>query len=79
MKNMRLSKQLLVVEKCSLKAEVQKVVEDIAKALGEGYTWCLGQISTLGVELAKHCFDDYVKDYAATAKDGAQPDNDVAR
>lgn len=48
-----------------LKDEVQKGVEDIVKALKDGYDMCLGRLSNVGVDVTTHSFDDYIRDYAA--------------
>lgn len=59
----------------SLKAEVQKGVEDIASALGDGYGRCLQQLSTAGIDVSGHAFSDYLKDYAASIVDNSTPYN----
>lgn len=54
-------------ENAALKAEVNKGVEDIAKALGDGYGRCLARISSTGFDVSGHSFEDYVRDFAATS------------
>lgn len=55
-----------LVENEALKAEVQKGVEKIASALGEGYPCCLDRVSKAGFSIKGHSFSDYVRDYAAS-------------
>lgn len=58
--------EVIFNEREELKVEVQKGVEDIAKALGEGYGRCLERVTAAGFDTAGHTFDDYVRDYAAS-------------
>lgn len=54
-------------ENVALKAEVDKGVEDIAKAVGDGYGHCLARISSAAIDVSGHSFEDYIHDYAASA------------
>lgn len=62
--------KLALDENEALKVEVQKGVEDIAKALGEGYNRCLGRVATAGFAVEGHSFDDYIRDFAASNHGG---------
>lgn len=57
-------------ENKELKVEVQKVVEDIAKALSEGHDRYLKRVSNAVFDVHGHTFDDYVWDYAASNPGG---------
>lgn len=59
-----------LVDNESLKAEVQKGVEEIVSALGEGYPRCLDRVSKAGFSIEVHSFADYVRDYAASQRNG---------
>lgn len=52
-------------ENVALKAEVEKSVEDVVKALVNGYGRCLGRVSSTGFDPSGHSFEDYIHDYAA--------------
>lgn len=52
-------------ENVGVRAEIDKGVEDIAKALGDGYGRCLARVSTVGFDSAGHTFEDYIRDFAA--------------
>lgn len=49
---LRLKYQMVIDENETLKVEVQKGVEDIAGALGEGYGRCLKRVSAAGFDIA---------------------------
>lgn len=51
-------------ENAILKAEVDKGVEDIAKALGVGYGRCLTCVSAASFDSSGHSFKDYIRDFA---------------
>lgn len=53
-----------VAENEGLKAEVQKEVEEIVSALGDGYSRCLERVSKSGFSIEGHSFADYI--YATT-------------
>lgn len=63
-----------------LKVEFQRGIEDIAKALGDGYNHCLARMETAGVETTCHSFEQYIQDFSksiATGNGGdAPPDNE---
>lgn len=56
----------VLAENESLKAEVQKGVEEIVTALSEGYTHCLERMSKAGFSTEGHSFEDFIRDYAAS-------------
>lgn len=61
-----------------LKLEVQKGVEDMTKALCDGYNRCLARMATFGMETSGHSFDDFIKDFAKSmaAGDGGAASRD---
>lgn len=61
----------VVMDNGNFKAEVQKGVEDIAKALGDGYGRCLARASAVGFDVNGHSFEDYIRDYAASNPGGS--------
>lgn len=69
---LRQSQSKLEEENTGLQLEVQKGVEDVAKALGDGYGRCLGRVSSSGFDVTSHSFEDYIRDYAATVQSGVQ-------
>lgn len=64
--NLHRANQEMVTENETLKAEVQKGVEEIAGALGDGYNRCLERVSGAGFDGACHHFEDYIHDFAAS-------------
>lgn len=64
--NLRRTNQGLTTENELLKAEVQKNVEEIAGALGDGYNCCLERVSGIGFDATGHKFEDYIRDFAAS-------------
>lgn len=75
MSELQKTRRLIVDENENLKSEFHKGVEDIARALGDGYGRCLGRISDAGFDVAGHSFKDYIRDYAAFA---AKEDGELA-
>ncbi|XP_074370290.1 uncharacterized protein LOC141711614 [Apium graveolens] len=67
---MNSSYRLIVEENTTLKAEMQKRIEDIANALGDGYGRCFAMMQEAGFDTRGHSFKDYLIDLAAS-----QPDN----
>lgn len=63
-KNLRRSNEEVIADNEVLKAEVQKSVEEIAGALGDGYNRCLGRVSGVGFDATGHSFEDYIHDFA---------------
>ncbi|XP_074348556.1 uncharacterized protein LOC141687245 [Apium graveolens] len=61
--------KLIVDENTALKAEVEKGVEDIANALGDGYGHCVTRMQGAGFDVTGHTFEDYVHDLAALHPD----------
>ncbi|XP_074351473.1 uncharacterized protein LOC141690584 [Apium graveolens] len=59
------SYKLIVKENADLKTEVEKAVEDIAGALGDGYGRCLRWMEEAGFAVEGHAFDDYLRDLAS--------------
>ncbi|KAL8110831.1 hypothetical protein AgCh_026537 [Apium graveolens] len=59
------SYKLIVKENEDLKTEVEKAIEDIAGALGDGYGRCLRQMEEAGFAVEGHAFDDYLRDLAS--------------
>lgn len=49
-------------------------MEDIANTLKDGYDRCLSRLSSAGIDVTGHAFEDYVRDYASS-----NPENDQAR
>lgn len=47
-------------ENDGLKVEVQRGVEDVAKALGDGYNRCLARMKAAGVDTATHSIEQYI-------------------
>ncbi|KAL8092535.1 hypothetical protein AgCh_034701 [Apium graveolens] len=66
---MNSSYRLIVEENTSLKAEVEKAVEDIASALGDGYGRCVVRMQNAGLDTTGHSFEDYIRDLAASRPD----------
>ncbi|XP_074364723.1 uncharacterized protein LOC141705736 [Apium graveolens] len=66
---MNASYKLIVDENVVLKAEVQKGIEDIANALGDGYGHCVARMQGAGVDTTGHSFEDYIADLAALQPD----------
>ena len=62
---MEVSYKLIVQENADLKTEVEKAVEDIAGALGDGYGRCLQRVEEAGFAIEGHAFDDYLRDLAS--------------
>lgn len=62
---LRRAKQEVVDENEALKGKVQKGIEDIAGALGDGYGRCLARLAADGVDVAGHSLEDYIRDYAS--------------
>lgn len=55
---------------------MQKGVEEVAGALGEGYGRCLERVTKAGFDPSGHAFEDYIHDYAATrASENPPPEN----
>ncbi|XP_074349148.1 uncharacterized protein LOC141688903 [Apium graveolens] len=63
---MNSSYRLIVEENTSLKAEVEKAVEDIASALEDGYGRCVVRMKNAGLDTTGHSFEDYIRDLAAS-------------
>ncbi|XP_074369604.1 uncharacterized protein LOC141711053 [Apium graveolens] len=63
------SYRLIVGENTSLKAEVEKGIEDIANALGDGYGRCFARMQGAGYDTTGHSFEDYIADLAASQRD----------
>ncbi|KAL8135449.1 hypothetical protein AgCh_010190 [Apium graveolens] len=59
------SYKLIVKENEDLKKEVEKAVEDIADALGDGYGRCLQRMEEVGFAVEGQAFDDYLRDLAS--------------
>ncbi|XP_074369569.1 uncharacterized protein LOC141711005 [Apium graveolens] len=59
------SYKLIVKENEDLKKEVEKAVEDITGALGDGYGRCLRRMEEAGIAVEGHDFDDYLRDLAS--------------
>lgn len=55
----------MISENETLKVEIQKGVEEMAGALGDGYNRCLGRVSAAGFDATGHHFEDYIRDFAA--------------
>lgn len=64
--NLRQANKDAAAENETLKLEVQKGVEDIAGALGDGYNRCLQRIAGVGFDATGHSFEDYIRDFAAS-------------
>ncbi|XP_074364881.1 uncharacterized protein LOC141705915 [Apium graveolens] len=63
------SYKLIVEENATLKAEVEKAVEDIANALGDGYGRCVARMKNAGFDTSGHSFEDYICDLASPRPD----------
>ncbi|XP_074369437.1 uncharacterized protein LOC141710807 [Apium graveolens] len=68
--------QALEKENTSLKLEMDKGVEDIAKALGDGYGRYYRRMQSAGLDVSEHCFENYLRDYAAANKEQEQVDDE---
>ncbi|XP_074366649.1 uncharacterized protein LOC141707407 [Apium graveolens] len=66
--------EALETDNLNLKLEVEKGVEEIAGALGNGYGRCLNRMKMVGYDVEGHGFDDYIRDFAEeTREKGADP------
>lgn len=45
---------------------MEKRVEDISNALGDGYAHCLERVFAAGFDPTGHSFTDYIRDYPAS-------------
>ncbi|XP_074362211.1 uncharacterized protein LOC141702423 [Apium graveolens] len=63
------SYKLIMEENATLKAEVEKAVEDIANALGDGYGRCVTRMKNAGFDTSGHSFEDYIRELAASRPD----------
>lgn len=63
MDELRPNKREVLDENDNLKGKVQKGIDDIAKALGDGYGRCLARLSAAGVDVSNQSFEDYIRDY----------------
>lgn len=45
---------------------MEKGVENIFNALGDGYAHCLERVFAAGFDPTGHSFTDYIRDYAAS-------------
>ncbi|XP_074374033.1 uncharacterized protein LOC141714411 [Apium graveolens] len=68
--------QALEKENTSLKLEMDKGVEDIAKALRDGYGRYYRRMQSAGLDVSEHCFENYLQDYAAANKEQEQVDDE---
>ncbi|XP_074331784.1 uncharacterized protein LOC141668702 [Apium graveolens] len=66
---MESSYRLIVEDNSSLKTEVQKGIEDIVNALGDGYGRCVARMQGAGYDTTRHSFEDYIADLAASQRD----------
>ncbi|XP_074325800.1 uncharacterized protein LOC141663856 [Apium graveolens] len=66
---MNSSYRLIVKENSNLKAKVQKGIEDIANALGDGYGRCVARMQGAGYDTTGHSFEDYIADLVASQRD----------
>ncbi|KAL8099991.1 hypothetical protein AgCh_032305 [Apium graveolens] len=66
---MNSSYKLIVDENTALKAEVEKGIEDIVNALGDGYGRCVTRMQGAGFDVTGHTFEDYISDLAASHPD----------
>lgn len=67
----------VLTENVNLKAEVEKGVEEMATAVGQGYAHCLERVSKAGFPTEGNSFEDFIQDYAASrpaGDDGATGD-----
>ncbi|KAL8088961.1 hypothetical protein AgCh_038653 [Apium graveolens] len=63
------SYKLIVDENTALKAKVEKGIEDIVNALGDGYGRCVMRMKGAGFDITGHTFEDYVSDLAVSRPD----------
>lgn len=74
--NLRQANKDAAAENETLELEVQKGVEDIAGALGDGYNRCLQRVVGVGFDAAGHSFKDYIRDFVASRPSNNQdPEN----
>lgn len=70
MNNLRQKHSDVSDENSSLKAEVQKGVEEIATVVGQWYFHCLDRMSKAGFSIDGHSFEDFIRDHAASRSAG---------
>lgn len=74
-KNLQRANGTLAKENEALKLEVQKNIEEIAKALGDGYDRCLKRVEAVGFDPSGHSFDEYIKYFSKSlVADGVAED-----
>ncbi|KAL8088738.1 hypothetical protein AgCh_038503 [Apium graveolens] len=66
---LREKNEALETDNLNLKLEVDKGVEEIAGALGDGYGRCVERMEAAGFDLSGHGFADYLRDYAEQHKE----------
>lgn len=83
MKGLQQANEALSTENDALKLEIQKNVEEFAKALGDGYNRCLKRVESSSFDPSGPSSDEYIQDFSKSlvadggVEDGAHEGGDA--